>query len=151
MKKRNEDKNLSSLAITLLIILLLIVFVGISNKKSSGVLWNGYDTKKTTEVSYITLRGFSNLYFKSGETAQEFSYFNPENNTCIMDIALFDNNGELIFKQENIHPGYGIKEININNPLPKGIYKKCKFAVKCYSPDGIIYNGANITVDLYVR
>lgn len=151
MKKRNENNKLSSFGVTLIIILLLIIFVGISDKRSSGILWNERDIKKTTNVSYISLRGFSNLYFKSEETTQKFSYFNPEKNSCIMDIALYLNNGEMVFKQENIHPGYGIKEININRPLPRGTYKKCKFAVKCYSPDGIIYNGANITVDLYVR
>ena len=138
---------------TVLIILCIIfLFAGykISTQFSEiqkGVLWE----EEKRENKFITIAGFSELYFKAGITEQSISFHNPKNNKCIMDAYFLLPDGESLFKAKDIAPGYGIKTIKLNRSLKTGDYRNCKFIIKCHSEEGIVYNGAVLTVNLYVR
>ena len=130
-------------------ILLLVIFKAPPTK--SGVRLEEQNVE-THITSYTTIQGFSEIHFAKNTKSQDFSFTNPEDNTCYMDVSLFSFNGEEIFSASRIEPGYTLANIELNKELNEGIYKDCSFVVRCYSmDDGAELNGATMNVNLYVN
>lgn len=133
------------------IIVVLFSFGWFSHKKASnGVIWNGKQTIKTDcEQSYISIPGFDKMIFKSNSTSQKTNIHNPDTNTCNMNFSIEMEDGTILWSCENVQPGYGLYDIEINKKLEKGTYKGCKFIVRCFRND-VEINGCNIGFTLYV-
>ena len=135
--------------VVIVLLLIIIVFLLIPKSKKNGIKWQSEQSNEV-EKKYITLQGFSQLTFTAGTTQQKVNFYNPESNTCIMDIQLYLPDEELLLEEKDIYPGYGIAVCNISRPLEAGYYKNCKLIVKCRSSDGIQYNGAVMSIDVNV-
>lgn len=154
MKKR-ENRIIVGLIIIIAILVLFggIAVYSISFKKPtrSGVLINNEEEEKPRS-KYTLIKGFSEMYFKSGETVQEFDFVNPASNRCYMDIKLIMPDGQILFEVDRIEPGYCINKVILNKSLDRGKYSGCKFVIECYSmQDDAQLNGATMSIDLYVR
>ena len=122
-----------------------------NEKDSNGVLWNGKQTiEKRHEQSSISIPCFNEISFSSGTTEQKVNLYNPESNGCSMNYRITLPDETVIWEEENIQPGYGVYDIQINEKLEKGTYEGCVFAVRCYR-DGVELNGCNITFTLNVN
>ena len=66
-----------------------------------------------------------------------------------MNFSIEMPDGATLWSCENVQPGYGLYDIEINKELERGIYEECKFSVRCFR-DNIEINGCNIRFTLYV-
>ena len=66
-----------------------------------------------------------------------------------MDFSILIPDGSVLWSEENIQPGYGLYDIQLNKELEKGTYEECTFTIRCYK-DGVELNGCNIAFTLYV-
>lgn len=88
------------------------------------------------------------LTFVANQTIQQVNFYNPENNDCYFQMNLYVAN-ELVWKSENVQPGYGYYEIELSRKLKQGEYP-AYLNIKCYNPNGEELNSANIRFDLNV-
>lgn len=145
----DRDANIKWIIFILQVVILLLVIFKPSPTKS-GVRLDEQNAETQT-TSYTTIQGFSEIHFVKDEKSQNFSFTNPEDNTCYMDVALLSSTGEEIFSASRIEPGYTLTNIELNKELGEGIYKNCSFVVRCYSMDGgVELNGATMKVNIYV-
>lgn len=120
-------------------------------EESNGVVWNGKQTIQTkNEQSFISIPGFDKMVFESNTTKQKVNIHNPETNTCMMNFSIEMQDGTSIWSAENIYPGYGLYDIEINNILERGTYENCIFSIRCFK-DNVEINGCNISFILYVN
>jgi hypothetical protein len=126
----------------------MIHFSNLHSRISSGVLWQEEEIEQRNDGT-IAIAGFSELYFEADEKEQRISFHNPASNDCIMNIQMIVD-GEVIYEQDNIHPGYGIKEIKLNKSLSCGTYYDCELIIDCFK-DGTQVNGAVLNFDIIVR
>lgn len=154
----NKEQRIKKAMIAIIIVLLIgIIYLGTmilldsKGTNKSGILLENEGREKVLNQS-ISIFGFSELHMKSGELNQSFDFRNSNTNDCYMDIALLLSDGTKLFEIKRIEPGYGIKEVQLNNVLENGDYLNCCFNVQCFSlKDDTQLNGASMSVDLYVR
>lgn len=152
MKKFNKKYLIIAVMLIVAAVIspLLFLFGRENKEKSNGILWNGKQSIETEyEQSSIAIPGFDKMTFKSNSTNQKINLYNPESNNCSMDFFIIMPDNSVLWSEENIQPGYGLYDIQINKKLEKGTYEGCKFSVRCYR-DGIELNGCDITFALYV-
>lgn len=139
------------IAVAVILILASFFLFGRDDKKeSNGILWNGkQDIEKEYEQSSISIPGFDVISFKSNSTNQKVNIYNPDTNNCTMSFSIIMPDNTILWAEENIQPGYGLYDIQINKELEKGTYEGCVFTVRCFRDD-IELNGCNITFTLYV-
>jgi hypothetical protein len=145
--------------IFLFIIIISFIFLHgsyntINRQESNGVRWNGKQDIATygsySDISSIALPGFSSLRFVADQKTQEVNLYNPDVNTCIMEMRLELSDGTLLWHSGNIHPGYGFYEIKLLKTLGNGVYNNCRFVIKCFDEQGVELNGGVIQFTLYV-
>ena len=119
---------------------------------SNGVVWHGEQQTIRTfkEQDYIQIKGFHDMYFVADQREQKVNFYNPASNDCVMDMSIYVN-GELIWHEDNIAPGYGLYNITLINPLASGIYLDCRYVVQCRQLDGQSLNGIDIGFILHVE
>lgn len=161
----NTNKEKKKIRILIFIIVLLIVGICFSlsfcnnpdnyNKNidndDNAVEWNGKQTIPTGNgqtTQAIEIPGFNELAFISGQTTQQVNFYNPKNNNCYFQMNLYVGN-ELLWKSDNVKPGYGYYEIELSQKLQQGEYP-AYLNIKCYSKDGEALNSANVRFDLSV-
>ncbi len=133
--------------------LALFFFFGRDDKReSNGVVWNDIQKiQKTVDVKYIAVPGIDELYFTANETNQKVNLYNPDMNTCSMNMSIELSDGDIIWSMDNIQPGYGIYDIELNEELENGIYENTSLIIKCFTMDGVELNGGRIRFILYVN
>ena len=147
-------KNNKTIIVLLIIIAILIGLLAtrLIKPPSSGVRFSNSKTAAMAETSYITIQGFSELHFSANEITQDFKFQNPKDNDCYMNIIFCLPDGEVLFFIGNIHPSYGIEQVELNRELDAGTYENCKLYIKCFSfADNRELNGATMTINLYVK
>ena len=149
MKKYKVSCFIIAIA-AMLILALLFLFGRDDKKESNGILWNGkQNIEKEYEQSSISIPGFDEISFKSNSTNQKVNIYNPDTNKCTMNFSIIMPDNTILWAEENIQPGYGLYDIQINKELEKGTYEGCVFTVRCFR-DNTELNGCNITFTLYV-
>ena len=154
----NKAQRIKKVMIAIIIVLLTVIIclgamilLDLKETNKSGILLESEGREKVLNQS-ISIFGFSELHMKSGELNQSFEFRNPNTNDCYMEIALLLSDGTKLFEIKRIEPGYGIKEVQLNDVLENGDYLNCCFNVQCFSlKDDTQLNGASMSVDLYVR
>lgn len=148
---KKEKRVFAFLVIIIIVLAYILLSISFKSPNKSGILLENEGREKVLNQS-ISIFGFSELHMKSGELNQSFDFRNPNTNDCYMDIALLLSDGTKLFEIKRIEPGYGIKEVQLNNVLENGDYLNCCFNVQCFSlKDDTQLNGASMSVDLYVR
>lgn len=145
-----KDKINNSFIVAAVLVLLVWFIFAVCHScmttpvESNGVVWHGDQTIRTfTDVDYIQVKGFHDMYFKADEVTQNVNFYNPSTNSCIMDMKIYVDD-KMIWQEDNIAPGYGLYKIELNTPVPEGIYLNCRYVVKCHSLDGADLNGFDI-------
>lgn len=148
---KKEKRVFAFLVIIIIVLAYILLSIGFKSPNKSGILLESEGREKVLNQS-ISIFGFSELHMKSGELNQSFDFRNPNTNDCYMDIELLLSDGTKLFEIKRIEPGYGIKEVQLNDVLENGDYLNCFFNVQCFSlKDDTQLNGASMSVDLYVR
>lgn len=147
-----EKKHIISLLIIFILIFLFISYFYFNKPiNSNGVKWNGKQIIKTEkETKYITIPGFNQLSFKSQQKIQKINLYNPSENSCTMSMGIYLSDGTELWTSNNIQPGNGFYEIELNTVLKSGIYKNCLLNIQCYDKNGIELNGGKMNFTLFV-
>lgn len=134
----NEEQRIKKVMIAIIVVLLTaticlgaMILLDLKETNKSGILLENEGREKVLNQS-ISIFGFSELHMKSGELNQSFDFRNPNTNDCYMDITLLLSDGTKLFEIKRIEPGYGIKEVQLNNVLENGDYLNCCFNVQCF-------------------
>ena len=157
-KTQLRDNNIINkntvLITTMIFIIIVLLFALVStNSKSvnkSGVLLTN-EGRENIQLKPITIQGFSEFHAKSDEVTQDFTFCNPKDNNCYMDIEFHLPDGTKLFEVKRIEPRYVIKKVEFLKTMKDGIYENCTFNINCYSMnDNRKLNGATMNVTLYV-
>ena len=143
---------------TIFTIMLVIIFVLVGywhfNEPldSNGVKWNGKQKIKVEkEVNYISIPGFNQLSFKRHTKTQKVNLYNPSENSCTMSMAMVLPDGTVLWAADNIQPGNGFYEIELNTELDSGTYNDCILNIRCYDKNGTELNGGKMSFTLFVN
>lgn len=148
--KKYTKKIVTTVVITFTILALFFLFGRDDKQESNGILWNGNQKiERNYDQSSISIPGFTEMVFHSNTTNQKVNLHNPESNNCSMSFSIIMQDNTVIWEENNIQPGYGLYNIQINKELEKGTYEGCVFTVRCFR-DEVELNGCNMAFTLYV-
>lgn len=101
----------------------------------------------------IAIPGYEGLTLKADSKKQDLRLPNPEQNTCYFQIALFLEDGTLLWQSELIKPGETSKPITLETELEEGTYPKAVLHYSCFEMNEELtpLNGAEIKVTLRVK
>lgn len=125
--------------------------------RTEGVVWSdrmqdddSADAARNPET--IAIPGFTAMTLTAGETRQQVSLHNPEDNEAYFRISLILPDGTLLWRSEFIEPGKGVREITLNEPLAAGEYPDTTVRYECFSlDDQSPLNGAVSKTTLHVE
>lgn len=121
--------------------------------KSNGIKWDGSSqlTVTNSNPKYVSIPGFSELSFNLKSDTQNVNIYNPENNKCYMNFRMVLADGTLLWKEDNVYPGYGFHKIKIKNQIDKGEYK-ANLIIKCFDiKTNSEVNGGIVQFKLYIQ
>ena len=152
-KKKNKNKKIAVIILSVIILFIAIIYTDNENKPtSSGVIWNGNQSISVrSQTDYIAIPAFGDLYLSENSLKQDVNFFNPEENKCSMDLSIYLENGELLWSNKSLMPGYGYYDITLEKPLKKGTYK-AYYSVRCFTLDSQTeVNGGKFEITIYVK
>lgn len=83
----------------------------------------------------IAIPGYSTVYFPAGETLVPMTLYNPAQNACLFQFALYlEGEEEPIASTGLIQPGKAVQEITLARPLAPGDYT-LNIQVNTYTSD----------------
>jgi len=116
----------------------------------SGVKWDGEKhVNSNSDNTYAYIPGFTELTFKEDTVHQKVNFYNPEVNPAQATLTLKLADGTVLWQEENIRPGYGFYDIDINKPLSRGFYN-ASLTYTFFSDTGEEYNGGIVPFELIV-
>ena len=139
-------------AACVLIVLLLILLLN----QCSGVQISNPDTTTATvekNPDSIAIPGYEMLELKANRKEQSLCMPNPPQNCCYFQIALYMEDGTLLWKSELIEPGANSKPMVLSMALEKGMYPNAVLRYSCYSQDENLspLNGAETKLTLWAK
>ena len=142
-------------AIALIAVLALLILKGCDNTPLPNQ-GNGADTTTATiekNPDSIAIPGYEMLEMKAGSKEQSLCMPNPPQNCCYFQIALYLEDGTLLWKSELIEPGTTSKPIVLTKALDKGMYPNAILRYSCYRMDDDLtpLNGAETKLTLWVK
>lgn len=134
---------------------LLVIAAWLHIKDAPGIFKPGNTTTPTIEKNpdSIAIPGYEMLELKAGSKEQTLCLPNPPQNMCYFEIALYLEDGTLLWKSELIEPGKTSKPIVLTESLSKGTYPQAVLRYACYRMDEELtpLNGAETKVTLWVK
>lgn len=116
-----------------------------------GIVWDNtgaVDVESST--TYVSIAGFDRVSFIPMKTTQKTSIYNPQNNTCMMSFIMYID-GEEVWAANDIQPGHGFTEIELNRMYEVGEYSGL-MEIKCYdSESGRMMNSASFEFYVIVK
>lgn len=104
------------------------------------------------EMGSIAIPGFDRLVMKAGETAQEVTLDNPQQNNCYFVLSMYLPDGEKIYQSSKLAPGEILNSIELKRPLEAGTYEGVTLRYSCYDIDSLeTLNGADVKFKLEVE
>ena len=118
---------------------------------ANAVNWEGRQMLQQafSDGGGIAIPGFNSLAFAANQTTQKVNFYNPEINDCLFQLVLLIEDVP-VWESENILPGQGFYEIELDEPLQTGEYSAC-LKVNCFSADGEQLNSATVEFELIVQ
>ena len=161
MKKGKYQKDTGksfpwSISVVIFIAVIVIIIVIC---KTCGYTPNNTSGKEKTETTVeknpdsIAIPGYEMLELKEGSKEQSLRMPNPPQNCCYFQIALYLEDGTLLWKSELIEPGATSKPIVLSKTLEKGTYPNAILRYSCYRMDETLapLNGAETKLTLWVK
>lgn len=88
----------------------------------SSELWEPGNTP--ADAGQIKIPGYETIAFRAGDTEQEITLYNPQENTCYFRFSLYiDEEKTPVYESNLVEPGSAIQKIALNQPLPEGDYQ----------------------------
>ena len=111
------------------------------------------DTTVEKNPDAIAVPGYEMLELKAGSKEQSLCMPNPPQNCCYFQIALYLEDGTLLWKSELIEPGTTSKPMVLTKALDKGMYPNAILRYSCYRMDDDLapLNGAETKLTLWVK
>ena len=143
------------LAVVLISVLLFFILKGcdtISIQSQDGAVDATTETVEKNPDS-IAIPGYEMLEMKAGSREQSLCMPNPPQNCCYFQIALYLEDGTLLWQSELIEPGTTSKPIVLIKALDKGMYPNAILRYSCYRMDEDLspLNGAETKLTLWVK
>lgn len=142
-------------AIALIAVLALLILKGCDTVPMPNQ-GNGADTTTATvekNPDSIAIPGYEMLELKASSKEQSLCMPNPPQNCCYFQIALYLEDGTLLWQSELIEPGTTSKPIVLTKALDKGMYPNAILRYSCYQMDEDLtpLNGAETKLTLWVK
>ena len=83
----------------------------------------------------ISIPGYEGLTLKANSLKQDVAFKNPPQNTCYFVIALYLDDGTLLWESDYIEPGSNSSPIVLTQELPKGAYPNAMLRYSCFKMD----------------
>lgn len=144
------------IVITIVLLSLLLIFLLRSCGSTPSPDVNTEDNTTVTmekNIDSIAIPGYEGLTLQADSKKQDLRLPNPEQNTCYFQIALFLEDGTLLWQSELIEPGETSKPIVLEKELEEGTYPKAVLHYSCFEMNEELtsLNGAEIKVTLRVK
>ena len=138
--------------IALLLLLILKRCSGAMPPNADNTAINNSVTVEKNSDS-IAIPGYEMLEMKAGSKEQSLCMPNPPQNCCYFQIALYLEDGTLLWQSELIEPGTTSKPIVLTKALDKGMYPNAILRYSCYRMDEDLspLNGAETKLTLWVK
>ena len=141
--------------IALIAVLVLLILKGCDTKSMQNQDSATDTTTETVEKNpnSIAIPGYEMLELKAGSKEQSLCMPNPPQNCCYFQIALYLEDGTLLWQSELIEPGTTSKPIVLTKALDKGMYPNAILRYSCYRMDEDLtpLNGAETKLTLWVK
>lgn len=143
--KDNERKRGKRIIPLIIIIIFILLLLLVCFFKSCSTKDNKSPSETTTSASEldftpasgerptIQIPSQSGLYFEAYSLNQKFDFENPAANRCYIILEIFLSDNTLIYKSDKIYPSESLTDIQLNQELKEGIYRKCRIKYNCYS------------------
>ena len=143
------------LVLSCFLVILLAIAVWMHSKDNPGISNPENTTAPTVEKNpdSIAIPGYEMLELKAGSKEQTLCLSNPPQNMCYFEIALYLEDGTLLWKSELIEPGKTSKPMALTKALDKGTYPNAVLRYSCYRMDEDLspLNGAETKLTLRVK
>ena len=140
------------IALALVLVAFIVILVSLPTIKQGAPI---NDTTATVEKNpnSIAIPGYEMMELKAGSKAQSLCMSNPPQNCCYFQIALYLEEGTLLWQSELIEPGSTSKPIVLTKALDKGMYPYAILRYSCYRMDENLtpLNGAETKLTLWVK
>ena len=146
------------LVIIILVLVLTVVILLLKGCDSIPTINPNNDTVDTSanvkkNPDSIAIPGYEMLELKAGSKEQSLCMPNPPQNCCCFQIALYLEDGTLLWQSELVEPGTTSKPIVLTKALDKGMYPNAILRYSCYRMDEDLppLNGAETKLTLRVK
>ena len=101
----------------------------------------------------ISIPGYEGITLEADSVQQSLCLSTPPQNTCYFVIALYLEDGTMLWKSDYIKPGEESEPIVLNQKLQEGTYHGAYLQYSCYAMDNeqTQLNGAKTKVTLRVK
>ncbi len=144
-----------SVVIFIVLIVIIIMICKTCGYTPNDTSEKEHQTETTVEKNpdSIAIPGYEMLELKEGSKEQSLRMPNPPQNCCYFQIALYLEDGTLLWKSELIEPGATSKPIVLSKTLEKGTYPNAILRYSCYRMDETLapLNGAETKLTLWVK
>ncbi len=100
----------------------------------------------------ITIPTTNGLKMQANKYEQVVDFYNPESNPCYIKISLYLSDGTKIYQSENLMPSERITNIQLLEPLQKGLYSNCRIVYECFDlKTNAPLNGGQMLIEIQSR
>ena len=156
--QKNSPKSISIIFILIIVLAFAVLIFMICRKyDNTHNCISGSEAATDTTVEKnpdsIAVPGYEMLELKAGSREQSLCMPNPPQNCCYFQIALYLEDGALLWQSELIEPGTTSKPIVLKKTLDKGMYPNAILRYSCYRMDDDLtpLNGAETKLTLWVK
>lgn len=138
-----KDNKKSKFTIVFIVVLLVIMLIFLlfscrGNTKTDNAIITTQNSKLdfepvNDEIKTIKIPGTNGINLKADSINQSVYFYNPNENNCYFVIELYLSDNSLIWRSNWLKPSESITNIELLEPLQKGIYKNCELVYNCYS------------------
>lgn len=157
-EKPAPERFLWVLAVLAVVLIAVMLFFCLKGCDTTSMQSQDGTTDTPTESvvknpNSIAVPGYEMLEMKAGSKEQSLCMPNPPQNCCYFQIALYLEDGTLLWQSELIEPGTTSKPIVLSKPLEKGMYPNAILRYSCYRMDESLtpLNGAETKLTLWVK
>lgn len=139
IKIKDNKKSKFTIVVLLVIMLIFLLFSCRGNTKTDYAIITTTQNSKldfepvNDEIKTIKIPGTNGINLKADSINQSVYFYNPKENNCYFVIELYLSDNSLIWRSNWLKPSESITNIELLEPLQKGIYKNCELVYNCYS------------------
>lgn len=158
---QHSKRNNSTLILVLLLIAVIMLCISIwivFFKQNNPAFEQGNSISQESAViekneDSISIPGYEGLTLKANSLKQDVALKNPPQNTCYFVMALYLDDGTLLWESDYIEPGGNSSPIVLTQELSKGTYPNTILKYSCFKMDEekTPLNGAETKLTLRVK